>query len=99
MSDVVEAMALGIANVRRAVFNLPPVEFLTTVDPTMREQLRTEARAAIRAVTERGGLVVGKMPEEWSDGGKLTEHLQAFYDGRNHALAAVRANAVKVEGG
>ena len=50
MSDVVEAMALGIANVRRAVFNLPPVEFLTTVDPTMREQLRTEARAALAAV-------------------------------------------------
>lgn len=47
--DVVEAMALGIANVRRAVFNLPPVEFLTTVDPTMREQLRTEARAALAA--------------------------------------------------
>ena len=91
MSDVMEAMALGIANVRRAVFNLPPVESLTTVDPPMREQLRTEARAAIRAVTERGGLVVGKMPEEWSDTGNGSQHMQAFYDGHNHALAAIRA--------
>jgi hypothetical protein len=55
-------------------------------------------RAAIRAVTERGGLMVGKMPGDRVVATANSERWQAYYEGHNEALAAVRANAVKVEG-
>ena len=76
-----------------------------------------QAHRLIRAVTERGGLVVGKMPGEalpesvpWRYGdawdgiqetathGALDDICNAYADGHNEALAAVRAAAVKVEG-
>lgn len=53
-------------------------------------EFRGYARAAIRAVTARGGLVVGKMPDEYPAGSN-------YADGHRAALAAVRAAAVKVE--
>ena len=54
-------------------------------------------RAAILAVTEHGGLVVGKMPGDVTHlFGPPGEKQRA--EGWNLALAAVRANAVRVEG-
>ena len=91
MSDVMDAIAQSLwAEFHRK----KPERFPSCPNP---QRWRDLARAAIRAVTERGGLVVGKMPEEWSDTGNGSQHMQAFYDDRNHALAAVRANAAKVE--
>lgn len=55
------------------------------------------ARAAIRAVTERGGLVVGKMPGKISKVKLISAWVHAHADGHNAALAAVRASAVEVE--
>jgi len=49
--QLVEAMALAIANVRRAACKLPPLEYLTTVKLDEREALIAEARAAL-AVAE-----------------------------------------------
>lgn len=48
---LVEAMALAMANVRRAACKLPPLEYLTTVKLDEREALIAEARAAL-AVAE-----------------------------------------------
>jgi hypothetical protein len=62
--------------------------------PSVQETWRDCARAAIRAVTEHGGLVVGKMPQE-----AASNHSMGLWgDGYNTAIAEVRANAVKVEG-
>lgn len=55
-------------------------------------------RAAIRAVTERGGLVVGEMPGDVVFPDDASEDTGPYARGHNGALAAVRANAVKVEG-
>jgi hypothetical protein len=54
------------------------------------------AAAAIRAVTERGGLVVAKVPEERDKFAKWRDDV-LFNNGYNAALAAVRASAVEVE--
>ena len=86
MSDVMEAIAQSLW----AEFHRKKPERFPDSCPNP-QRWRDLARAAIRAVTERGGLVVGKMPEEWSDGGNGSQHMQAFYDGHNHALAAIRA--------
>ena len=51
---------------------------------------------AMLAAAKCGGLVVGKMPEEWPLG--KTPEGYAVAAGRNEALKEVRANAVKVEG-
>lgn len=55
------------------------------------------ARAAIRAVTERGGLVVAKVPEDAVCTEGASEIEWAWVSGANHAYAAVRASAVEVE--
>ena len=56
-----------------------------------RENWRQIIRAAIRALHERGALVVARMPENiWT----FDTDAIAY----NAALAAVRANAVEVEG-
>ena len=95
MSDVMEAMARGgglIDAMAQAAYG--SMGFVVPWDhlvPQVKAKWRRGQIAAIRAVTERGGLVVGKMPEEWSDTGNGSQHMQAFYDGHNHALAAVRA--------
>ena len=80
MSDVVEAMA-------RAFAENSPCEMT-------KAQAISATRAAIRALHERGGLVVGKMPGEAID----WRFHNMWLSGHNAALAAVRANAVKVEG-
>lgn len=85
MSDVVvEAMARFIDPVAmRDASN----------DPEMvrrRKQAKDIARAAIRACHDAGGLVVGKMPDEYPAGSN-------YADGHRAALAAVRAAAVEVE--
>ena len=85
MSDVVEAIAQSLW----AEFHRQKPERFPSSCPNP-QRWRDLARAAIRAVTERGGLVVGKMPEEWSDTGNGSQHMQAFYDGHNHALATIR---------
>jgi hypothetical protein len=101
--DVVEAMARGIHEANPGVYG-PWSQIIRAAAEGNKLAERTatlrrnEARAAIRAVTERGGLMVGKMP-----GGRVvatanSERWQAYYEGHNEALAAVRANAVKVEG-
>lgn len=54
---LVEAMALAMANVRRAACKLPPLEYLTTVKLDEREALIADARAAL-AVAEPEGEVV-----------------------------------------
>lgn len=57
---------------------------------------RSLARAAIRAVTERGGLVVAKVPGNV----KILfgpERAEGYAEGWNAALAAVRASAVEVK--
>jgi len=53
-------------------------------------------RAAIRAITASGGLVVGKMPDEMK-ALAVTQWSKGWLEGHKEALAAVRANAVKVE--
>ena len=60
-------------------------------------------RAAIRAVTASGGLVVGKMPGDITKAQAANRKIHAsvrntYVESHNAALAAVRANAVKVEG-
>jgi hypothetical protein len=58
--------------------------------------MRGHTRAAILAVTEHGGLVVGKMPGDVTHlFGPPGEKQRA--EGWNLALAAVRANAVRVD--
>lgn len=98
MSDVVEAMA-------RAMWEAYAGQQLHPADwPSWGElaaqghqgmhrtnEFRGYARAAIRAVTARGGLMVGKMPE-------LVDSMSNHGDGWNAAIRKVRANAVKVEG-
>ena len=57
-----------------------------------------QAHRLIRAAEASGGLVVGKMPEDIEP--QHGQSLQKIWwcHGNNHALAAVRAAAVKVEG-
>ena len=78
--DVVEAMARGIAEAMGHTWE--------TLSNLGRAGMCDLARAAIRAVTARGGLVVGKMP------GRMDRRAG---DGWDDALAAVRAAAVEVE--
>jgi len=97
MSDVVEAMARALAGRRHNAR-------LLTEDDTWRAwkinnmveyaRLTGDARAAILAVEASGGLVVGKMPGEAVD----WRFHNMWLSGHNAALAAVRANAVEVEG-
>lgn len=89
MTDVVEAMA-------RAAYKSRNFKTKWEALPEwVREGWRTEQRAAIRAVTEAGGLVVGKMPVEIDP--RHGQSLQKIWwcHGNNHALAAVRAEAVE----
>lgn len=58
---------------------------------------RDITRDMIRAVTERGGLVAGKMPGDVVFPDDASEDTGPYARGHNAALAAVRANAVKVE--
>ena len=104
MSDVVDAMARGICRDRCAFMGEPACWQLDDADggpyPFPAEgcgdvNCVDMARAAIRAVTEAGGLVVGKMPEEYSLG--RTPEGYAVAMGRNRALEEVRAAAVEVE--
>tara|TARA_R110002126_G_scaffold2345_9_gene13514 strand:- start:1000 stop:1335 length:336 start_codon:yes stop_codon:yes gene_type:complete len=95
MSDVMEAMALALCKAGLGGKKCPCAE--DGRFECANEYPGDMARAAILAVHAHGGLVVGKMPEEWGDTGNCSQHLQAFYDGHNHALAAVRANTVRVD--
>lgn len=91
MTDVVEAMA-------RAYYEaIGHSEPWATLTPHQRNSYIAPMRSSVRAVHERGGLVVARMP-----GFILTEECDAaeYHDaaGWNRALAAVRAAAVEVEG-
>ena len=95
--DVVEAMARGMWC---AVGTRKPCEWATQF-ATTKKHWRNVARAAIRAVHERGGLVVARMPENATHGPALNQLMgdaSAWVGGYNAALAAVRANAVEAEG-
>lgn len=92
MSDVVEAMARGMWEATEAETPWCQVQDFT------RGVMLDAARAAIRAVEASGGVVVGKMPGDRVVATANSERWQAYYEGHNEALAAVRANAVKVEG-
>jgi hypothetical protein len=61
------------------------------------QRWRDLARAAIRAVTASGGLVVGKMPFDVVFPDDASEDTGPYARGHNGALAAVRANAVTGE--
>lgn len=91
MTDVVEAMAR--AAYEHGHKTLPWAE----LSQMQRDWWMEEQRAAILAVEASGGLVVGKMPDNEPEGAR-TDALARWRDGHNHALSAVRANAVKVEG-
>lgn len=66
--------------------------------PNAWKAAKDAARAAIRALHERGGLVVGKMPEDEVIHGSTDSAEQMFRaEGYNDALAAVRAAAVEVK--
>lgn len=96
--DVVEAMARGMWEVfcaSKARSDEWPswAELLAQGHQGMHRinEFRGYARAAIRALHERGGLVVARMP---ADIEALTSAGHAY----NMALAKVRAAAVEVEG-
>lgn len=95
MSDVVEAMARAIHEANPGVYG-PWSQIIRAAAEGNKLAERTatlrrnEARAAIRAVHEHGGLMVGKMPGEYPAGSN-------YSDGHRAALAKVRAAAVKVE--
>lgn len=98
--EVLEAMARGIHDANPGVHepwaNIVAAETLGNRLAQRTAALRrAEARAAIRAVTEAGGLVVGKMPERmpWPN----YEEWKQRTAGWDAALAAVRASAVEVE--
>ena len=91
MSDVVEAMALALCKTGLGGKKCPCAE--NGRFECANEYPGDMARAAIHAVTERGGLVVGKMPGEAID----WRFHNMWLSGHNAALAAVRANAVEVE--
>ena len=93
MSDVVEAMAQSMWAEFRG---LKPERFETS-EPNP-QRWRNLARAAIHAVTERGGLVVGKMPGDIEFSPFVSDFTGPYERGHNNALAAVRAAAVKVDG-
>lgn len=95
MSDVVEAMARGMCAADVKCGGDPWGDLLETcIVGASRQWYRLLARAALRAAEASGGLVVGKMPEK-----AASNHSMGLWgDGYNAALAAVRANAVKVEG-
>ena len=89
--DVVEAMARGIATALGHRWE--------TLSNLARAGMCDIARAAIRAVHERGGLVVARMPENATHGPALNQLMgdaSAWVGGYNAALAAVRAAAVEV---
>ncbi len=96
MSDVVEAMARAIHEANPGVYG-PWSQIIRAAAEGNKLAERTatlrrnEARAAIRAVHEHGGLMVGKMPE-------LVDSMSNHGDGWNAAIRKVRAEAVKVEG-
>lgn len=84
-NDVVEAMGNAIADA---------LDWTPAMCP--RARLTDAARAALRAVTARGGLVVGRMPGDSLEDA-VTLAGQAYEIGYKDALAAVRAAAVEVE--
>jgi len=105
-NDVVEAMARRIHDAHPGVHE-PWAQIVAAEALGNRLAERTvalrraEARAAIRAVHERGGLVVARMPENATHGPALNQLMgdaSAWVGGYNAALAAVRANAVEAEG-
>lgn len=83
--EVVEVIAQGMW----AEFHKTKPERFAVACPNP-QRWRDLARAAIRAVHDAGGLVVGKMPDEYPAGSN-------YADGHRAALAAVRAAAVEVE--
>ena len=92
--DVVEAMARAIYC--DSGWNPDGWERLTD---EAKGNWHRHARAAIRAVHERGGLVVARMPENATHGPALNQLMgdaSAWVGGYNAALAAVRAAAVEV---
>lgn len=96
--DVVEVMARGgglIDAMAEAAYGA--MGFVVPWDslvPQVKAKWRRAQLDAIRALHERGGLVVGKMPGEAID----WRFHNMWLSGHNAALAAVRANAVEVEG-
>lgn len=93
MTDVVEAMARGMweaADTTTLAWD--------KLSEATRDRMRNHARAAIRAVTEAGGLVVGKMPEDAPHPASVTGYAAGVLGGYNTALRQVRAAAVEVEG-
>lgn len=100
--DVVEAMARGLWDAY-AEQHLHPADWPSWGELMAQghqgmhrvNEFRGYARAAIRAVTERGGLVVEKMPDEYELG--RTPEGYAVAVGRNQGLKEVRAAAVEVE--
>jgi hypothetical protein len=91
--DVVEAMARGMWC---AVGTRKPCEWATQF-ATTKKHWRNVACAAIRAVHERGGLVVARMPENKLGDDDLSAYQQGVEVGWNNALLKVRAAAVEVE--
>lgn len=101
MSDVVETMARGgglIDAMAEAAYGA--MGFVVPWDslvPQVKAKWRRAQLDTIRALHERGGLVVGEMPGDVTHlFGPPGEKQRA--EGWNLALAAVRANAVRVEG-
>lgn len=99
--DVVEVMARAYHDTQRGEQSASWDELVSahadspeTLGYRYLEMTRNKTRAAIRALHERGGLVVGKMPGEAID----WRFHNMWLSGHNAALAAVRANAVEVEG-
>lgn len=95
MTDAVEVMARAIHNANPGVHepwaNIVAAETLgNRLAQRTAEMRRAEARAAIRALHEAGGLVVARMPG-------YTRTKGACANGYNAALAAVRAAAVEFE--
>lgn len=102
--DVVEAMARGgglIDAMAEAAYGA--MGFVVPWDslvPQVKAKWRRAQLDAIRALHERGGLVVGEMPGEKEASPSdytATETQKSWDDGYDFALAAVRANAVKVK--
>ena len=89
--DVVEAMARGMWEVG------DPHSPYDMIPDFLKSAYRAKARAAIRAVVARGGLVLREMPGEVACDDSLALYAKGRRTGFNAALAAVRAAAVKVD--
>lgn len=98
--EVIEAMARGLWEASGAPAHVP--YGWHGLAETTRERWRDHIRAAIRAVTERGGLVVAKVPEDapyihTGRDERTTEYANGHSDGWDACIAAVRASAVEVK--